>query len=486
MKIRWGTFISLIFTVLIFGCSMTEDLGEKPVLEEFYISWDRDINGTYNLKELDVGYEYCAMLKITDEDKDVVSASVTQKRKSDGFLIGPNTIAIPAVKEKTFFGYTNITPDLEGEWEITVNVKDSKGNVSNTKVLDVIVYISNKYEISFDGNGADSGTMQTQILYTGQGTVLSKNIFEKEGFIFSHWNTERDGSGFSYNNEAAFTPKYKGNVTTFPHNFTLYAQWLDLKTITDDLICVDGGTFSMGYTGVSSYLQSQYPAHDVTVNSFYMEKYELSRELYYSILGKDFNIGDKNYPIAMSWRNAIAFCNYLTNYILKESDCVYYSDANCTVVYSMEDASNKIVPYMNITKKGYRLPTEAEWEYAAKGGKNKDPYIYSGSDDYNEVAWVSQNSSNGPHACGLKAPNSLGIYDMSGNYAEWCWDTYAKYTSEAQVNPTGAEKKDVYNTIYKGRSYDQEGPAVYYRDTFYSAYEGHTDSKIGIRLVRTK
>jgi formylglycine-generating enzyme required for sulfatase activity len=149
------------------------------------------------------------------------------------------------------------------------------------------------------------------------------------------------------------------------------------------------------------------PVHQVTVSSFRIGKYEITQGQWKAVMGNNpayFSKGD-NYPVEnVSWEDAQEFIRQL-----------------------------------NIkTGKNYRLPTEAEWEYAARGGNRSQGYKFSGSNNVNNVAWNAGNSGESTHPVGTKSPNELGIYDMSGNVWEWCGDWSAPYSASAQTNPTGA------------------------------------------------
>jgi formylglycine-generating enzyme required for sulfatase activity len=124
----------------------------------------------------------------------------------------------------------------------------------------------------------------------------------------------------------------------------------------------------------------------------------------------------------VSWQEAVEYCNKRS---VKEGLTPAYSGSG-----------NEI--RCNLSASGYRLPTEAEWEWAARGG-GKDPleYTYSGSNSADAVAWYDGNSGNTTHPVGAKRPNSLGLYDMSGNVWEWCWDWFGSYSGNAQTDPTG-------------------------------------------------
>ena len=255
---------------------------------------------------------------------------------------------------------------------------DGKKIGQSPRVFNGIMVGNHKVEIKKDGYGTDSKTVS---ILEGQTASLSGVLTTNASSSVS--------SGTSLT----------GNTITIPVK----------DGISIDMVRVKAGTFTMGATAEMKKPEDwEKPTHRVTLtNDYYIGKYEVTQALWQAVMGSNpsYLKGNNNLPVErVSW-----------------DDC--------------QDFLSKL---NRITGKTFRLPTEAEWEYAARGGNKSRGYQYSGSNNLSDVAWYDDNSGNKTHAVGTKQANELGIYDMSGNVWEWCQDWYGAYSSSSQVNPTGA------------------------------------------------
>jgi formylglycine-generating enzyme required for sulfatase activity len=234
--------------------------------------------------------------------------------------------------------------------------------------------------------------------------------------------------------------------------------------VPSDMVRINGGSFMMGSPASEAGRQSNEVQHQVTVSGFYLGKYEVTQKEYQAVMGTNpSNRKGDNLPVErVTWYDAVNYCNARSR------------NEGLTPAYTV---SGENVTWDRSTN-GYRLPTEAEWEYACRAGTTTP---YSSGSSVDGAAWYRSNSGSATHPVGTKQANAWGIYDMHGNVYEWCWDWYGDYSSGAQTDPMGASS----GTTRVIRSMSWNDPGQYlrsaYRDYFSPSASYYT---LGFRLLR--
>lgn len=226
-----------------------------------------------------------------------------------------------------------------------------------------------------------------------------------------------------------------------------------IKELIDNMVAVEGGTFIMGGTheqGEEAFSDEK-PPHSVTLSAFYIGRYPVTQEQWKAVMGSNpsYFQGERHPVEQVNW-----------------TDC--------------QDFVKKL---SKITGKKFRLPTEAEWEFAARGGVKSNGYKYSGGNQLSLLAWYNENSGSTSHEVGQKTPNELGLYDMSGNIWEWVQDWKGDFTDEEQTNPTGPETGD--EKVCRGGGWNRE------HDRCRVSYRGDDEPdlryrSLGLRVVLDK
>lgn len=250
-----------------------------------------------------------------------------------------------------------------------------------------------------------------------------------------------------------------GDLATNPYrvNSSAPSEIITVNGVSFKMIRVEGGTFKMGSTSLLNWLtkkaeEDERPAHQVTLSTYYIGETEVTQELWKAVMGSNpSNFKGANLPVEqVNWDDCQTFIRKLNS----------------------------------LTGKTFRLPTEAEWEFAARGGNKSQGYKYSGSNTLVNVAWYIDNSGNKTHPVKTKSPNELGIYDMSGNVWEWCQDWYGSYSSASQTNPTGPSSGSL--RVCRGGSWNNRSSARSCRVS-YRGYDAPDDLGrsyyLGLRLA---
>lgn len=254
----------------------------------------------------------------------------------------------------------------------------------------------------------------------------------------------------------SFMSEIKNLLIASPSNIAVTDTTYTIKGVSFDMVLVKGGTFIMGANSLPNRDNEKFviKRHEVALSDYMIGKTEVTQELWQAVMGSNpSHFRGDSLPVEnVSWDECIVFIKKLNEFTIDSRP------------------------------KGWAfcLPTEAEWEYAARGGNMSQNYKYSGGNDIDSVAWHGGNSSNKTHAVATKSPNELGLYDMSGNVWEWCYDWYGSCSDAPQTNPIGPSSGSRHVIRGVGWRKYSEPWTVFHR---ISGTPGYNSNRLGLRLA---
>ena len=365
----------------------------KPLVKKGNETWAYMTHGSQQMKVLTKDYLPIMV------DFSNYGISLVEKNKTYVLVLAKPTGGTESViqqKQSLIIRYTPSTA--------TVLVDNKMVRGSNGVAKTTLPVGQHSYIVACDGYESEEGTVKLKASAPSnlQITLMKESV---GAGIVNQQQSENQQSSNTYVASSSNNSSGSPSVASGSNAISIPVK----DGISIEMVKVEAGTFMMGAT---SEMKDPYdwekPVHQVTLtNDYYMGKYEVAQALWQAVMGNNpSHFKGENLPVeTVNWNECQEFISKLNS----------------------------------MTGRKFRLPTEAEWEYAARGGKKSRSYQYSGSSNISDVAWYDGNSGSKPHPVGTKQANELGIYDMSGNVYEWCSDWYGSYSSSSQTNPTGAD-----------------------------------------------